>query len=673
MISSITKLVNLLLNGNLGLYARDLFFSANLTALKKKDGGIRPIAVGNVFRRLAAKVICHPVTKDLGQRLQPVQLGVGVPSGSEVAAHSIRHLLSSPRVNKGVMVKLDLKNAFNSVRRDHMLEVCHRRAPSIFPLARLAYGSPSSLLVTDKIIHSSTGVQQGDPLGPLLFALAVDDIARSLSSPINLWYLDDATIAGPADLILKDIQTIVPALEKIGLHLNAAKSEIINLDLPNQAFATALSKVKETLDQIQVTPQEKVSILGAPILLPAIRSTLESKEEMLKLLSTRLQDLDAHPALFLLTKCFALPRLLFSLRSAPCFLAQEHLLRLDQLIRQSASKICNVFFDDTGWKQASLPNRHGGIGLRAPSDVSLSAYLSSRASTHELVLRVLNTPTGLEDDPALSSAKSLWSASNLPSPTVPSSQHEWDDIFCKDAFHRLSASLDQHRLVCLKSAASPFSGAWTEAIPSPATGTLLDDNSVRVGVALRLGLRVCEPHRCRCGKSVDSFGLHPLSCSKSSGRLPRHAALNDTVKRALDKAGFPAQLEPVGLDRGDGKRPDGITIFPFKRGKPLVWDATCSDTFADSNLLDSLTDTGAASRRAEIRKLEKYRDLSERFLFEPFAFETSGVLGPRTLRTVLEIGRLLTKATGDPRESSWLVQRFSLALVRGNATCIRPF
>ena len=202
LISSITKLVNLMLNGDLGQYARDLLFSANLTALKKKDGGIRPIAVGNIFRRLAAKAICNPAIKDLSQQLQPIQLGVGVPGGCEVAAHAIRLLASSHCINKGVMVKLDLKNAFNSVRRDHLLEVCRRRAPSIFPLARLAYGSPSSLLVTEKIIPSSTGVQQGDPLGPLLFALAVDDIARSLSSPVNLWYLDDATLAGPAVRVL---------------------------------------------------------------------------------------------------------------------------------------------------------------------------------------------------------------------------------------------------------------------------------------------------------------------------------------------------------------------------------------------------------------------------------------------------------------------------------------
>ena len=44
--------------------------------------------------------------------------------------------------------------------------------------------------------------------------------------------------------------------------------------------------------------------------------------------------------------------------------------------------------------------------------------------------------------------------------------------------------------------------------------------------------------------------------------LPRHANLNDVVKRALTSAGIPAWLEPVGLDRGDGRRSDGVPIQP---------------------------------------------------------------------------------------------------------------
>ena len=76
---------------------------------------------------------------------------------------------------------------------------------------------------------------------------------------------------------------------------------------------------------------------------------------------------------------------------------------------------------------------------------------------------------------------------------------------------------------------------------------------------------LCAPHKCRCGAMVDIYGLHPLSCRLSAGRLPRHSALHDIIKRALSFDGFNAVLEPVGLDRGDGKRPDGMTVFPFSR------------------------------------------------------------------------------------------------------------
>ena len=83
-----------------------------------------------------------------------------------------------------------------------------------------------------------------------------------------------------------------------------------------------------------------------------------------------------------------------------------------------------------------------------------------------------------------------------------------------------------------------------------------------------------------CGAIVDRYGLHPLSCCLSAGRLPRHSALNDIIKRALSSAGFNTVLEPIGLDRGDGKRPDGMIVLPFSRVKCLILDSTCVDSFS---------------------------------------------------------------------------------------------
>ena len=53
---SITNLTNKIQRGDISEYAVKLIFLFNLTALKKKDGGIQPVAVGNVFRRFSRSV-----------------------------------------------------------------------------------------------------------------------------------------------------------------------------------------------------------------------------------------------------------------------------------------------------------------------------------------------------------------------------------------------------------------------------------------------------------------------------------------------------------------------------------------------------------------------------------------------------------------------------------------
>ena len=55
---AVTDLTNLLLEGKTPSYVRGSLFGANLLAIRKNNGGIRPIAVGYVWRRLTAKVAC---------------------------------------------------------------------------------------------------------------------------------------------------------------------------------------------------------------------------------------------------------------------------------------------------------------------------------------------------------------------------------------------------------------------------------------------------------------------------------------------------------------------------------------------------------------------------------------------------------------------------------------
>ena len=113
LIISLTSLVNTFLNGQISDFARILFFSANLTALRKKDGGIRPIAVGNILRRLASKVANHFASNKVANFFRPFQQGVSVKNACEAAVHSARIITKLPNY---ILAKLDIKNAFNSIR-----------------------------------------------------------------------------------------------------------------------------------------------------------------------------------------------------------------------------------------------------------------------------------------------------------------------------------------------------------------------------------------------------------------------------------------------------------------------------------------------------------------------------------------------------------------------------
>ena len=78
------------------------------------------------------------------------------------------------------------------------------RHPSMFFLVNEAYSNPFTLFAGKHCIPSSKGIQQIDSLGPALFALAIDNIAKYVLKELNIWYLDDATITGQISTVFSD-------------------------------------------------------------------------------------------------------------------------------------------------------------------------------------------------------------------------------------------------------------------------------------------------------------------------------------------------------------------------------------------------------------------------------------------------------------------------------------
>ena len=343
LLESITKLVNLVLKKEIPVEIRPIFFGANLCALSKKEGGIRPIAVGTTFRRLTTKVGLKPISRELGTFLRPNQLGYASKGGSEAAAHAARHYLKSNTQNK-VFLKLDIKNAFNCINRDIVLQKTKEKIPSLYNLLWQAYSGPSHLFYRDKVLLSETGLQQGDPSGPALFSLGIDQIIKDLKSELNLWYLDDSNIADSPQIVLNDLQFLLSELKKIGLTINASKCELIclNLEDSNQV----INNFKQLLPDLKITSIEESIILGSPIAAQGMRSEMESKLNALKRMISRLNLIDPHQAFVLLKNSFAIPKMTYLLRSAPAFHQANLLLEFDMIIRNSMNSITNTDFTD---------------------------------------------------------------------------------------------------------------------------------------------------------------------------------------------------------------------------------------------------------------------------------------------------------------------------------------
>eukprot|EP00731_Ephydatia_muelleri_P021279 Em0013g1006a len=616
-----------------------------------------------------AKVASDKVMFEMASLLSPRQLGYGVSKGAEAAVHAARFYFKNIGSNK-VFLKLDFRNAFNSIRRDRMLEAVHHLAPSIYSFVHSVYSS-SSLFWSDKIILSSEGVQQGDPLGPLLFCLTIHHMCSRLKSELCIFYLDDGTRGGLLSDILHDIEMIKKEAGIVGLELNPQKSEVVGNN------SELIAGIQSMLPGVRVVDPAVATLLGSPIGgTESLDAAIDTKTAMLKCLRERFRYITCHDAYLLLRHSLAIPKLLYLLRTSPCFLSPSLKIYDDEL----RATICSSFNihlieSDSSWIQSILPVNCGGLGIRSAVQLAPSAFLASAAASSELAHMILPTnmqPTQLS---YVDEALVIWSQGYQEQPLTGVAAHHqksWDSLrLFSMADTLLKNTTDELNRARLLAASCKESGAWLNALPITSLGLRMDDTTIRISMGLRLGIPLCRNHICQhCGAEVSQFATHGLSCKRSAGRHYRHSAMNDIIHRALVAAHVPSRLEPSGLYRSDGKRPDGITTDLWKCGQFLVWDATCPDTYAPSYSTIAAQQAGAVAQQAEDKKTQKYKHLSSHHFFTPVAIETSGVYGPRTADFLKELGHQLRQVSGEASSFHYLAQRLSVAIQRGNSASV---
>jgi len=121
--------------GRLQPRAAPFLCAARLIPLKKKDGSVRPIAVGDTLRRLTAKwLLATSQGRSAAAALAPLQTAFAKGSPCEVVAMGVQALADTLHDSTGwLLLQVDLKNAFNSIHLTAILDALEQRCPSMLP------------------------------------------------------------------------------------------------------------------------------------------------------------------------------------------------------------------------------------------------------------------------------------------------------------------------------------------------------------------------------------------------------------------------------------------------------------------------------------------------------------------------------------------------------------
>ena len=139
------------------------------------------------------------------------------------------------------------------------------------------------------------------------------------------------------------------------------------------------------------------------------------------------------------------------------------------------------------------------------------------------------------------------------------------------------------------------------------------------------------------------------------------SADSSVVKRSLDTSSLHSILKLVGLGHSDSRRLDGVTSFPFTRGKALAWDATSTDWFSASNMYTTILN--CVQRQAWPMT---QRDKNAIFEIVPVAVETSKIIHSAGCSLLTDIDCWAAWATDVLSQLSNVFLQISVAIIQGN-------
>ena len=662
----VTSLLSHILNGDLFI-SRHLWTRSRLIGIRKPDGKLRPIAIGDIWLRLASKVAMAQNNSRFSSFFKPHQLGVSIPGGCEIIA-TICGLFRRHSKNNFVIKSMDISNAFNSIDREAIINVLQVEFHSLVNYFLWSYGSESQLFDSSgKFIgHSYSGVKQGDPAGPALFALGIHKFlinCKELFPDIHIFaYLDDIVFIGPEDKVNQAYISLAEDLKSIKLEHNPSKSTVVHCD-PNNLSTT-----------------DGAIILGCPIggeefITSTINKTFESFTSIL-------------PELEMLDAKYFFPIIKYCINSRPSFLTRLcHPDLTDTATLDFDKKVDEAFIrkfkvNPNDWDHLRnnirhLPCKLGGLGIRYHNKIRSIAHEACLDEvihfTNKLdssILADIDLPRDIPVQPPLKQKERL--------KPVNEKLHE-DTI---KLLSRNNSHYCKSKKAMFISASNKFTASWMSAGCTPFLPVNLLAEEFIECMKLRLLFSIVPSNYdkgCVCKFDPKEDPFHCFACSKClEGVNRRHHSINRQLRNFIvSKVGCYANLEQIinhELVPDKNKRAD--MVVRFENGTQDLVDVTVVHPGAISYCTGKIVPNKGINR-GEKRKIADYNksigpNLTSLLL--PFVIEVPGNFSEKALAFINKICKFASP-TGSLMESKFLASKLisilSISLMKYNAQIIQ--
>lgn len=414
-----TRFCGYFASGKLPASVHSIISGGSIFGIIKPDNSIRPVVIKDTI----AKSISIPL-----RQLKPIFSDFFFPTNLSHTQNGIEKViqtLNNRLVNELGLdtIFIDIKNAHNSVFRDHALHVLQQQYPIFLPYFLATYNSPSSLYFNGGNlgylpIMSARGFHQGDPFASFIFCLCIHKILNDAKQLNNIQqnngiitsYEDDITIQNSASNIVEIFNFLKSALIDIGLEINLAKTKILmshyqSSEESDNIFSRYLdlgllpSNIIRHFkyfdgnnidaDYFEQKQNYGVLLLGTPVgSNEYILSSLNAKIISLNSESLALTDFrgGTHRQFTLLSRCFKM-KINHLLRTVPTNLIHNFALAFDALLLTIFNKITNstISLDSSAHKQMQLPISFGGLGLGNNLASSIAAQIASEIACFDTV------------------------------------------------------------------------------------------------------------------------------------------------------------------------------------------------------------------------------------------------------------------------------------------------